>query len=79
MLIRLVILRIKIRNQTAIRNENIGIIELLLSNDKIDINIESKLKVYFQDPEDRALWEYDETPLYFSTQKENIEIVKFHN
>ena len=49
---------------------------MLLSNDKINVNIERKEKVFFEDGGDKVLDEYDKTPLYFATQKENIEIAK---
>ena len=49
---------------------------MLLSLDKIDVNIEASEKVFFEDYADVVFDEYDKTPLYFATQKENIEIVK---
>ena len=49
---------------------------MLLSLDKIDVNIEASEKVFFEDYADVVFDEYDKTPLYFATQKENIKFVK---
>lgn len=66
----------------AVKKENIEIVKLLLSNPKIDLNIKSIVKKwYFAHSEcrsfgDESTKEEENTALYISIKKENIDILK---
>ena len=66
----------------AIEKENEKIVELLLSNPKIDLNIKSIFKIWYYDQTEcrrygsESTKEKENTALYISIKKENIEILK---